>query len=73
MRPPKFFPERGRKHVRHLILEKVREAEELAAHSKEGSATKEGWTSVANSWRLLAERLLSEPAPEDDSTILILH
>ena len=59
--------------MRDLILEKVREAEELAAHSKEGSATKEGWINVANSWRLLAERLLPEPAAEVDSTILILH
>ena len=59
--------------MRDLIIQKVREAEELASHSTAGSATQQGWLRVANSFRLIAERLLSERPGEDDPTILVLH
>ncbi|HLY06337.1 MAG TPA: hypothetical protein VKR31_11375 [Rhizomicrobium sp.] len=59
--------------MRDLILEKVREAEELAAQSTDGSATQQGWMRVASSWRLIAERLLADRTGEDDSTIIVLH
>ncbi|HEX3430460.1 MAG TPA: hypothetical protein VHT03_06195 [Rhizomicrobium sp.] len=59
--------------MRDLIKEKVREAEQLAARSTDGSATQEGWMCVAQSWRLIGERLIKEPTTEENSTILILH
>lgn len=59
--------------MRDLILEKVREAEELATQSTDGSATQQGWMRVANSWRLIAERLLAKRTGEENATIVILH
>ena len=46
--------------MRELVLEKVREAEQLAAQAQDGSATRAGWMRVARSWRLLAERTIAE-------------
>jgi len=58
--------------MRDLIIQKAREAEELAAHSTDGSATREGWMRVAHSWRLIADRLLADPSGDDEATIVIL-
>ena len=58
--------------MRELVLEKVREAEQLAAQAQDGSATRAGWMRVARSWRLLAERMIAERTGKD-VPIRILH
>ena len=59
--------------MRDLLIEKAREAEELAEQSTDGSATQEGWLSVAQSWRLLAERISADQTGEEDLIIRVLH
>jgi len=51
--------------LRDLIMKKVREAEQLAAHSQNGSATQAAWMRLAESWRLMAERMIAERTGED--------
>lgn len=59
--------------MRNLLIEKAREAEELAEQSMDGSATQEGWLSVAQSWRLLADRIFADQTGEEDIVIRVLH